>query len=141
MRVQLQWDNPEETIVRWDFVGWIGILDYIVAINETASMGIRNGGQADTILHMGMKLPFPNRHPRELIKPILASRFYGLGYIVIVTQNPVAVSIIRLMLGRVRTASSPDHAAIHIVGSLAAARQRIEQLRSSQNHDIKMKMR
>jgi hypothetical protein len=129
MRVDLHWDNPEQTIVRWEFDGWIGIVDYMIPINETAAMGILNDGRADSILNIGMRLPFPNRHPRQLLKPVLAARSYGLGYIVIVTRNPIAIAIIRATF---RQTGSELGQAVHIVGSLAAARERILQLRAGQ---------
>ncbi|MDZ4770197.1 MAG: hypothetical protein SGJ24_13790 [Chloroflexota bacterium] len=131
MRVHLQWDNPEQTVVRWEFEGWIGVMDYIVTINETASMGIFNGGRADSIVNMNLKLPFPNRHPRELIKPVFAAQSYGLGYVVVVTRNPIATAIIDATFRN-------QPARLHVVRSLDAARQRIRQLRAEQ--DIQMNM-
>jgi hypothetical protein len=137
LRVHLHWDDPEQTIVRWEFDGWIGLLDYTIPINETASMGILNSGRADSILNLGLKLPFPNRHPRTLVQPVLAAHSYGLGYVVIVTRNPIAAAIIRATF---RQAGRELGQAVHIVGSLAAARRRIRQLRSQPDQDIKMKM-
>jgi hypothetical protein len=135
MRVDLHWDDPEQTIVRWEFDGLIGMLDYMMPINETASMGILNSGRADIILNIGMKLPFPNRHPRTLVQPVLAARFYGLGYIVIVTRNPLAAAIIRATF---REVSSDSDQAVHIVGSRGAARRMIARLRAGQNLTMKL---
>ncbi len=131
MRVHLQWDNPEQTVVRWEFEGWIGVLDYIITVNETASMGILNGGRVDSILNMNLKLPFPNRHPRELIKPVVAAQSYGLGYVVVVTRNPIATAIIDATFRN-------QPATLHVVRSLDAARQRVGQLRAEQDIQVKM---
>ena len=131
MRVHLQWDNPEQTIVRWEFEGWIGVLDYIIPINETASMGIFNNGKADSIINMNMKMPFPNRHPRELIKPVLAAQSYALGYVVVVTRNAIATAIIDATFRN-------QPATLHVVRSLDTARQRVGQLRAEQDIQVKM---
>jgi len=131
MRVHLQWDNPEQTVVRWEFEGWIGVLDYIITVNETASMGILNGGRVDSILNMNLKLPFPNRHPRELIKPVVAAQSYGLGYVVVVTRNPIATAIIDATFRN-------QPATLHVVRSLDTARQRVGQLRAEQDIQVKM---
>jgi len=131
MRVHLQWDNPEQTVVRWEFEGWIGVLDYIITVNETASMGILNGGRIDSILNMNLKLPFPNRHPRELIKPVVAAQSYGLGYVVVVTRNPIATAIIDATFRN-------QPATLHVVRSLDTARQRVGQLRAEQDIQVKM---
>jgi len=131
MRVHLQWDNPEQTVVRWEFEGCIGVLDYIITVNETASMGILNGGRIDSILNMNLKLPFPNRHPRELIKPVVAAQSYGLGYVVVVTRNPIATAIIDATFRN-------QPATLHVVRSLDTARQRVGQLRAEQDIQVKM---
>ncbi|MBC8100920.1 MAG: hypothetical protein H7Y11_15880 [Armatimonadetes bacterium] len=140
MRIHLHWDNPEQTIVRWEFEGWIGVLDYMIGINDTASMGIQNGGKADTILNLNLKLPLPNRHPRELIKPVLAARSYGLGYVVVVTRNPIAIAIIRATFRADRNTGSQVQHGLYVAGSLDAARQLITQLRADPTQDIQMKM-
>jgi hypothetical protein len=127
MRVHLQWDDAEQTIVRWEFEGWVGMVNYIIPINDTATMGILHGGRADSILNMGFKLPFPDRHPRELIKPIRASRDYGLGYVVVVTRNPLAIAILRAMFAHDDNAGR----ALYIVASVVAARTLIARLRAA----------
>jgi|GEM_PF-707219 hypothetical protein len=136
MRVDLHWDDPEQTIVRWEFDRWIGMVDYIIPINETASIGILNSGRADSILNIGMRLPFPNRYPRELFKPVNAARSYGLGYVVIVTRNPLAMAVIQAVF----KGSDSAGRGLYIVGSLAAARQLIADLRADPSQTMQMTM-
>lgn len=118
MRVQLHWDDNAETIVRWEFSGVVGMIDYLIPVNETAGMGIMAGGRADVIVHLGWKLPLPNRPLPEIRKPLQAARHYGLGYTVLVVKNPLARWIINA--GLLNTDAIRE--ACHIVPSLAAAR-------------------
>ena len=40
MNVRCLWDDTDETIVRWEFDGFVGLVNYMIAVNETAAMGI-----------------------------------------------------------------------------------------------------
>jgi hypothetical protein len=134
MRVRLTWDDPQETIVRWDFERMIDVINYIVPINETSTMAMLSEGKADTIINMGFRLIFPDRGFSQLKKPILAARYYGVGYVAIVTANPLARAIIRLTL-----TNDPDiREAVCITPSLAAARARLAQRRAEMDLRIKM---
>lgn len=98
MQVKLFWDNDDQTIIRWEFSGLIGITNYIVPINESAGMAMMANGKADNIINLGYKLPFPNRRIRALEQAIAAAHWYGLGIVVIVTRNPIARLILRFTL-------------------------------------------
>jgi hypothetical protein len=134
MRVRLTWDDPQQTIVRWDFERFIDVINFIVPINEMTTLAMLNGGSADTIINMDFRLIFPNRGFSQLKKPILAARSYGLGYVAIVTANPLARAIIRLTL----THDPAIREAVCVMPSIAAARARLAQLRAER--DLRMKM-
>ncbi len=127
MDVTLHWDDDEETIVRWEFTGFMGRVDYIIPVNETAGMGIMAGGRADVIVNMGWKLAFPLRPMPEMKKPILATRSYGLGCVVMVVKNPLARWLIQSRL----LDDEEMRQVCAITPSLAAARVKIEQMRAS----------
>ena len=136
MNVRCLWDDTDETIVRWEFDGFVGLVNYMIAVNETAAMGIQKGGKANTIVNMGYKLPLPNRRLSELKKPLLSARWYGLGYVIVVAHNPIARMIIQQAF--LRDAEMKD--ALSVVSSLSSARSLIATIQSDPNKHSAMKM-
>lgn len=127
MDIELLWDDDEETIVRWAFHGMVGMIDYMIPINETAARGMMNGGKVDTIVNIGWRIPLPNRPMQELKKPIFAARSYGLGITVLVIKNPITRAVIALTLGR-----DPElDEAMFVIGSVDAARALIHDKRAN----------
>jgi hypothetical protein len=107
MRVTLTWDDAapgaDGTLVRWEFVGLIGLVDYIVPMNETAQKAIFADGDIDAILDMGWAMPFPNRPMLHLYHAIMAAP-PALRTVVIASANPLTRGIIRWrLLQRSRT--------------------------------------
>ncbi len=134
MNVRYMWDDADETIVRWEFDGFIGVVNYIIGVNETAAMGIQKGGRAHTIVNMGFKIPLPNRRLREMKKPMLAARWYGLGYVVIVARNPLA----RLIIQQAFLSDAEMKEALAVVSSLSEARHLIASLCADAPMEMKM---
>lgn len=125
MDVTLRWDDDACTIVRWDFSGWIGVLDYIVPVNETAREALFADAPLAAIIHLGWKLPFPNRAYRYLAQAIAAAP-PALGPIVIACRNPFARWIIER---RLLNAQPILRDRVHIVNSLAQARALVSTVR------------
>ena len=74
MCVHLEWDNREKTVIRWDFGGGIGLVNFIIPINETAQRAILSDADSvDAILNIGWRFPFPNRPFRYIAQAILAA--------------------------------------------------------------------
>ena len=117
MDVQLQWDNEAETIVRWDFTGWLGTLNYLIPINETARMSIFADEPIAAIINIGWHMAFPNRPFKYLRQAILAAP-PGLRMIIIACPNPLA----RLIM-RARLLDDILSNRVILVNSLAAARR------------------
>jgi hypothetical protein len=126
MHVTLTWDDTAETIMRWQFSGWIGLVDYIQPINETARLAIFAEDAVDAIIDTGWRLPFPNRPFKYLRQAILAAP-PSLRLVVIASPNPFTRWVIALRLTR----RYPELAGrLAVVNSLAAARGHIAAARA-----------
>lgn len=121
VHVSLHWDDPAETIVRWEFSGFIGVVSYIIPMNETAMRAMTGEADAlDAIIHIGWKMPFPDRGFQYVRQPILAAP-PALKTVVIACRNPLTALLVRrgLLTPEVRARG------VHLVGSLPAARRLI----------------
>jgi hypothetical protein len=119
MKITLTWDDAAQTIVRWDCAGFIGWVEYIRYVNETASMAFLGAsGKAHSLMHIPFfTFPFPERPYQYMAQAILASQSYGLGIVVVAAPNPFTRLLLRWKLGDERLKG-----AFYVVSSLGAGR-------------------
>ncbi len=123
MNVELVWDNDEETVVRWIFSGFIGTVDYIMPMNDTAGRTIMADGNIGAIIDIGWKMPFPNRAFKYLHQAIMVAPS-ELRVIVIVCKNLFS----RLVIGNRLIKPYPElKNRLTMMASLNAARRYIRE--------------
>jgi hypothetical protein len=125
MNFSMTWDDDAETIVRIDITGGVGLLDYIVPMNEAAGLAMIADGQVAVIVNMGMTIPYPAR-PFPRVRDALMGAPRNIDAIVLASGNPLTRLTTRIMLLNPYRELS---AKVHLVDSLAAARQLVAQQR------------
>jgi hypothetical protein len=100
MHCRATWDDDTQQVVRWEFDGIIGRVNFIHAANETAGMALLSPAeQAHTLVNIRWwQFPFPDRPFEYLGQMIQANMSYGLGDVVIVVPNPITRQIIQRKL-------------------------------------------
>lgn len=119
MQVKLSWVDENEQCVHWQFPAFIGIVDYVIPMNETATFCVMSDHEwIDVFLDIGWKMPFPNRHFKYVRQSILAAP-PSLQRVVILVQNPFSRIVVQqglirpypdLQQRRVQVVGSPEHA-------------------------------
>lgn len=100
MHVDLVWHDDDERILRWQFSAPVGVLDYTIPMNDTATRCVLSDHAAvDVIIDMGWRMPFPNRHFKYLRQAILSAP-PTMRRVVIVVANPFSRVVMHMGLLR-----------------------------------------
>lgn len=90
----------EASLIRWDFIGFIGVIDYIIPLNETAAIAIATDTDGVVVLvNMGWTIPLPNRSFGTIRQAVRAAPS-NIQRIIIVCANPLTRLVMMLTLGR-----------------------------------------
>lgn len=130
MQVKLVWDDDQETVIRWRFMGVASRTDYLTPMTKTIRMAIHARTNAAAILPVGWRLPFPDRKSHHLFAMIRDAP-PSLALILVATSNP----LVRRLIAR-HLPCYPELAdRLIVVPSLSAARQVIAARRAGADRD------
>lgn len=104
MRFTVAWDDENEQVVRWEFQGIFGWLNYMILSNETAGMVLLSeSGHANTLVRIRWwQFPLPDHGFRALRIMINANESFKFGVVVIAAGNPFTRLLLRVMLRGVK---------------------------------------
>jgi hypothetical protein len=100
LKTMVIWDDDSQQIVRWEFQGLFGFINFIEPSNETAGMALLSpSGKAHTLIYVRFwQFPLPDRPFYHLAQIITANQFYGFGDVVIAANNPFTRGLLRWKL-------------------------------------------
>ncbi len=119
MKITLTWDDEAQTVVKWEFRGFIGLVEYMRYANETASMAILSeSGKAHSLMQIPFfTFPFPQRSFKYMAQTIHAAHSYDMGLVVVAASNPFTRLLLQWKLG-----SADLREAFYVVSSMGAGR-------------------
>lgn len=129
MQVELVWDDPDERVVRWQFHGFIGVMDYIMPLNDTATRAVLSDHDSiGVLLDIGWRMPFPNRAFRYLAQAIVAAP-PTIRRVAVYVRNPGTRWLIQTRLIQ----PHPELAArqVKLFASLPQARQYLHRIQTA----------